>query len=252
MKLVIAGKGGVGKTTIAGTLARALSRSGHDVLALDCDANPMLGISLGVGGERTESLVAARQAVETGEAPHQPTAAGMVDAFGTDAPDGVRLVVAARVDHIEPGCMCCGVSPQQLLGELEGEGRIVIGDLEAGTGTLMRMPQAGADLAVIVTQPSAKAMQVARHALAAAELREIPAVLVANRLTGDEDLELIRATIGPQLKFAKAIALVPDDDAVMRADQEGSAPADAAPGSPAVLAMERMAARVSELAGAPR
>ena len=184
MKLVVAGKGGVGKTTIAGTLARALSRSGHEVLAVDCDTNPMLGISLGVGGERTEALVAARQAVEAGEAAHQPTAAGMVEAFGTDAPDGVRLVVAARVEKIEPGCMCCGVSPQQLLGELEGDRRMVIGDLEAGTGTLMQMQQGAADLALIVTQPTEKAMQVARHALAAAELREIPAVLVANRLAG--------------------------------------------------------------------
>ncbi len=103
MKIVVAGKGGVGKTTISGTLARSLSRSGHQVLALDCDANPMLGISLGVGPDRTDELVAVRQAVDDGEAEHQPTVAGMVDAFGTDAPDGVRLVVANRLDRVDPG-----------------------------------------------------------------------------------------------------------------------------------------------------
>lgn len=103
MKIVVAGKGGVGKTTIAGTLARLLARKGDDVLALDCDANPMLGISLGVGPDRTDELVAVRQAVDDGEAEHQPTVAGMVDTFGTDAPDGVRLVVANRLDRIDPG-----------------------------------------------------------------------------------------------------------------------------------------------------
>ncbi|MBA3300451.1 MAG: P-loop NTPase [Thermoleophilaceae bacterium] len=252
MKVVIAGKGGVGKTMVAGTLARALSRSGHDVLAVDCDANPMLGISLGLGAGRTEELVSAREGLETGETEHQPTAAGMVDAFGTEAPNGVRLVVAARVEQVEPGCMCCGVSPERLLSDLEGERGMVIGDLEAGTGTLMRMQEGAANLAMIVTQPTAKAMQVARHALAAAELREIPAVLIANRMRSEEDLELIREALGPQLKIAQAIALVPDDEAVARADQDGLAPADTASGSPGVLAVERLAERVSELATTAR
>jgi len=104
MKIVVAGKGGVGKTTIAGTLARSLARSGHDVLGLDCDTNPMLGISLGVGFERTDELVAVRQGVDEGTTEHQPTIAGMEDAFGTEAPDGVRLVVASRLDRVDPGC----------------------------------------------------------------------------------------------------------------------------------------------------
>lgn len=103
MKIVIAGKGGVGKTTIAGTVARALAREGRDVLAFDADVNPMLGISLGVGPERTDALVAVRQALDAGEGEHQPTVGGMVEAFGADAPDGVRLVVCSRLDRADPG-----------------------------------------------------------------------------------------------------------------------------------------------------
>jgi CO dehydrogenase maturation factor len=103
MKLVVAGKGGVGKSTIAGTVARALARRGHRVLALDADANPMLGISLGVGPEETDALVAVRQGLEDGASDHEPTIDGFVDRFGTDAPDGVRLVVASRIDKFDPG-----------------------------------------------------------------------------------------------------------------------------------------------------
>jgi CO dehydrogenase maturation factor len=103
MRVAVVGKGGAGKTTVAGTLARALARRGTSVLAVDCDVNPMLGISLGVGPKRTEALVGARQALDTGHAEHQPTAEGIVKAFGADAPDGVRLVVVSRIDRYDPG-----------------------------------------------------------------------------------------------------------------------------------------------------
>jgi CO dehydrogenase maturation factor len=103
MRIVVAGKGGAGKTTVSGTLARLLAREGADVLALDCDANPMLGVSLGAGMERTELLVGVRQGLDAGETEHQPTVEGMVATFGTQAPDGVRLVIASRIDKADPG-----------------------------------------------------------------------------------------------------------------------------------------------------
>jgi CO dehydrogenase maturation factor len=103
MKVAVVGKGGAGKTTVSGTLARALGRSGHPVLALDADANPMLGISLGLGPERTDAIVAVRQLLDEGEGEHQPTAEGIIETFGMDAPDNVRLVVVSRLDTYDPG-----------------------------------------------------------------------------------------------------------------------------------------------------
>ena len=81
---------------MAGTVARELSRAGHSVLALDADTNPMLGISLGVGPEETYRLLAVRQGLDEGELEHQQSVEAMIATFGTDAPDGVRLVVALR------------------------------------------------------------------------------------------------------------------------------------------------------------
>ena len=103
VKVLVAGKGGVGKTTVAATVARSLAGKGHEVIALDCDTNPMLGVSLGVGPEETEALVAVRQALDAGEGEHEPTLAGFVDRYGADAPGGVRLVVASRIDSFDPG-----------------------------------------------------------------------------------------------------------------------------------------------------
>ena len=103
MKLAVVGKGGSGKTTTSAVVARTLARGGLRVVALDCDSNPNLGISLGVGDLDTERLVAMRQALDEGEEQHAPTWDELLDRFGSDAPDGVRLAVVTRIENPEPG-----------------------------------------------------------------------------------------------------------------------------------------------------
>ena len=46
MKIAVTGKGGVGKTTIAATLARLYAEEGHPVLAADVDPDANLGLAL--------------------------------------------------------------------------------------------------------------------------------------------------------------------------------------------------------------
>lgn len=235
MKVVVTGKGGVGKTTISGTLARALARSGRRVIALDADTNPMLGISLGVGPEATEALVGVRQGLDTGETEHERSTHGFVERFGRDAPDGVRLVVANRIERPDPGCPCCGVSAESLLRELERGDAAVVGDLEAGIGTMLRLRAGDADAVVVVAQPTAKSIEVARRAVEIAAVKAGRVLVVANRVRGEEDLAVIRAVLGD-----REIHVVPDDDAIARADREGRAPLDVdgeAPGVRAVIAL---------------
>ena len=56
MRVTIAGKGGAGKTTIAGTLARCLGRRAGDVIAMDADSNPNLAITLGLSRQVSEGI----------------------------------------------------------------------------------------------------------------------------------------------------------------------------------------------------
>lgn len=104
MKLAVVGKGGSGKTTTSAIVARGLARAGHRVIALDCDTNPNLGISLGVGDAGTERLVAMRQALDEGSEDHATDWDQLLERFGTEAPDGVRLAVVSRLENPEPGC----------------------------------------------------------------------------------------------------------------------------------------------------
>lgn len=57
MKVAISGKGGVGKTTIAATLARTLLSEGLRVLAIDADPNSNLALALGMSPEEAEKIV---------------------------------------------------------------------------------------------------------------------------------------------------------------------------------------------------
>ena len=243
MKIVVAGKGGVGKTTVSGTIARAFARAGHDVLALDADTNPMLGVSLGVGPEETDLLVAVRQGLETGETEHERSTEGFVQRFGRDAPDGVRLVVASRIERASPGCMCCGVSPESLLRELESEGKIIIGDLEAGIGTVMRLQEGQADVVLIVVQPTAKSIDVGRRAVELASDRGARMIVVANRVRDDEDLALIRAAVGDA-----EMVVVPDEPAIALADREGRAAIDVDEDAPGVRVLIELADRLAGMA----
>lgn len=103
MKIAVVGKGGSGKTTTSAVLARALGRCGRRVIALDCDTNPNLGLSLGVGDRETERLLTLRERIDDGDGEHVTTWEGIIDRYGTDAPDGVRLSVITRIENPDPG-----------------------------------------------------------------------------------------------------------------------------------------------------
>lgn len=113
MKIAIAGKGGSGKTTIAGTLARLLTRKGAaGMIAIDADSNPNLAITLGISREDHASLrpldrqsVVKRITDEQGK-PKTVLAASpeeIVSQFGIRAADNVMLLLMGRVEHAGAG-----------------------------------------------------------------------------------------------------------------------------------------------------
>jgi CO dehydrogenase maturation factor len=111
MKLAIAGKGGSGKTTIAGTLARVIAQGGQKVLAIDADPNPNLAVSLGVDARVAADVTAVphafahhshdsegRYSVGMDVTPEQ-----IVADYGVPAPDGVTLLMVGRVEPHQAG-----------------------------------------------------------------------------------------------------------------------------------------------------
>lgn len=129
-----------------------------------------------------------------------------------------------------------------MLGELEGDGRIVIGDLEAGLGTVLRMQAERVDAVLVVADPSAKSIEVARRAVESASGRAGRVIVLANRVAGQEDLESITAVAN-----GCEIVVLPEDAAITAADREGLAPIDVDAEAPAVRAIVELARRLAHL-----
>lgn len=106
MKLAVAGKGGSGKTSISGTMARVLAREGRRVLAIDGDSNPNLALTLGVPAERMDELpTLTRDLLRRDEegAHLTRTLEQIYASHSIDTPDGVRLLVMANPKHAGAG-----------------------------------------------------------------------------------------------------------------------------------------------------
>lgn len=111
--------------------------------------------------------------------------------------------------------------------------------MEAGAGTLLRMSPGDVDVVLLVTEPTAKSVEASRR------LAEIAAgrprvVVVANKVRGEDDVELIREVLGTH-----EVAIVPYDAVVEDAERDGLAPIDLDEGSPAVRALALLADRLA-------
>lgn len=100
MRIAVAGKGGVGKTTISAVLARVLARRGHPVVAIDCDSDPHLAMSIGLRSDAEASMLPFLDrggAVTPAEANAAPVQ--LLGRHAVAAPDGVGLMLAARISR---------------------------------------------------------------------------------------------------------------------------------------------------------
>ena len=109
--IAIAGKGGSGKTTIAGTMARALARGGHEVWAIDADSTPNLAITLGLTRDQSAAVRPIPRSIlredQDADGKRRFTLAvppaSVVEQYSAATPDAVKLLLMGRVDHAGAG-----------------------------------------------------------------------------------------------------------------------------------------------------
>jgi len=221
MTIAMAGKGGTGKTTIAGLLIKFLLKRGiKPILAVDADANANLNEVLGVEVETTlgEAREGLKDGVPTGMTRDIYMEYKLEQALVES--DGYDLIVMGRPEG--PGCYChANTLLSRLLDRLCDNYRVVVMDNEAGMEHISRLLARRADILLIASDPSQRGIQAARRIRDLArelKLEFKKERLIINRVNGELPPAIKDAADAAGLNLA---GCVPEDDLISHYDTQG-------------------------------
>ena len=253
LKIAVAGKGGVGKTTLVAVLARLLGREGFKVLAVDADPDSNLAAALGVPAKVRENIVPLSRQIDlirekTGIAPGEsygaafilnPDVSDIVERYGVGAPDEVTLLVAGTIEKSGSGCFCPESALLRALFEhlVLDRKEFVIFDMEAGLEHLGRGTTKGVDLLVIVVEPGSRSLETAlKIKELSAELGIYNVAVVINKLISSEGEFISRlGELGLPI-----IGTIPYDEALIRCDIKDQSVLDVFPEADSVRAFQKV------------
>lgn len=233
LKLAISGKGGVGKSTVAGALARLYAAQGLRVLAIDADPDANLASALGVPAElraRIRTLADERTLIEerTGAKVREfgqmfklnPDVSGIAEEYAVGYA-GVDLLVLGAIRQAAGGCACPeSVLLKHLVLQLVmKKNEVVILDMEAGIEHLGRGTAMGVDLMAVVVEPGMRSVETAhriRGMATALGIRRFGLILNKS-VKAVEDREWLAGEFGG----ANLLGLIPFDSRIAAADRRG-------------------------------
>jgi CO dehydrogenase maturation factor len=162
LSIAFSGKGGTGKTTIAGMLIRYLLRNGATpILAVDADSNYNLNEVLGVEVDTT--LGEVRERMKTGEMPSGMTKDRYMATKLEEAvveTDNFDLVVMGQPEG--QGCYCAANTLlSDFLQKLTRNYASIVMDNEAGMEHISRLTTSNVDKLLVVSDPSRRGLQAA-------------------------------------------------------------------------------------------
>ncbi len=238
MKIAVTGKGGVGKTTFAGTLARLLASKGEKVLAIDADPDANLASALGFPDELLQklepiaemiTLIEERTGTKKGNYGGMftlnPKVDDIPDRFSVSYKD-VRLLTLGTIQQAGSGCFCPeSALLKTLISHLfVRQTDTLIVDMEAGIEHLTRGSTAYVDMFIITVEPGLRSIQTAFHIQSLATGLGIKNVyVIGNKINSAYDKRLIKSKIGDTMKVLGYISY---NLKVIQADMNGQAPID--------------------------
>ncbi len=204
VRIVVTGKGGVGKTVISAVLSHLLADAGFNVLAVDEDPQMNLPFALGLPFEEAEAIVPLNRQLDyieekTGVRPGSgwglffklnPDVSDVVERFGIRVKDRLNLLVMGTVMQPSIGCACPENDLLQAVVNYINlrKGEFIIMDTEAGLEHFGRAIAKGFHHAIIISEPTFNSIYVMRQAVKLAKglgIRNIH--LVFNKVRDEEE-----------------------------------------------------------------
>ena len=264
-KIIVTGKGGVGKTTIIATLSRLLARDGHRVLVIDCDPSMNLAMSLGVSLSDVvplaENKVNIHEKLELGmemedeeehahENEHEIKIDGVIEDYIVETKDGVKLIVMGTIPYGGSGCLCSSIALVKLLigyitsGSADND--FVMVDSQAGVEIFGRGLASEFDFTFAVTEPMPKAVEVTRHVMKLSrDLGVKKQIVIVNKVEDEDGTEC--ETISRELDCnADQMYSVRYDRNVIEADKNGLLILDYAPHASVVEDIQRIKEEIAK------
>jgi CO dehydrogenase maturation factor len=239
--IALAGKGGTGKTTVAGMLIKYLvAQNRKPVLAVDADSNANLNEVLGLEVQAT--LGTAREDMKKGKVPSGMTKDIFMEMKLEEAvieTSDFDLVVMGQPEGA--GCYCAANTLlTNFLERLVGNYNHVVMDNEAGMEHISRLTTSDVDLLLIVADTSRRGLQAGLRIQQLVKDLNIgvgKTCLVINQSKSEPLPAVMRIIEEAGLELAGTI---PADDDVYRLDLEGRPTIELPDDNPAVTAANRI------------
>jgi len=256
--IALAGKGGVGKTTVAGMVIKYLMQTGTgSILAIDADPSANLNMVLGLDlewtvGDIREGLLDQVKASLTAGGAAMGTLNGGMDKrqyldyeVRTSLAEGDRFDLIAMGRSEGPGCYCAvNHNLRDVLDSISKNYRYVVIDNEAGLEHLSRRTTRDVQHLLIVSDPTQRGLVAAqrvadlRHEL---DIGVENAYLIVNRLQGEMPAPL-QAFIDKL--DVPLLGTIPSDDALMEFEFSGQPLIDLGDTSPVYQSVAAMMAEI--------
>jgi len=224
IRIVITGKGGVGKTTITALLSHLFAKEGRRVLAVDGDPQQNLAVTMGIPPLDAERIVPVSQSTaylreKTGAGPGispggmitlNPDVSDVINRFSVILDKNLRLLVMGGVSQAGCGCLC---PEYTLLAAIFRHMRllpddVILLDTPAGMEHFGRAVADGFSCALVVADPSYNALSVAKEsAKLACQLGIEDIILVVNRVGDQSEVEKIQKEMGRSTEFSRMVFL---------------------------------------------